>query len=480
MDIVTLLDVLVKEIFEAEDKFLKNPKDFYGLETSVKTAAENFSAGFISTVLSGMNDILCKDSWRKLRYNIVRHDQRTLITSVGDVVFESTYFKERERKGSYHYLLEEMLGLEVHERFSEAAEVAILTEAMKSSYEEAAKVIPSKSEITRTTVLNKVHGIAENIPAEEPYKKKKSRYLFIEADEDHVAEQHGRWNRENKGIISRLAYIYEYKQETPKIKGRKELVNTYYFGGLYEGRKGVRKFWEEIQNYIEKNYESSELEQVFISGDGGNWIKSGVTYIDRSLYCVDKYHMTKYINAAAGQMLDEAEEAKANLYRFIYKKQLGKFRKYTEEMLKSAVNPEVIEKLQRYALENWNAVMRSYHNELLTGCSAEGHVSHVLSDRLSSRPMGWSQTGADRMSRLRCYEKNHGREKIIELVRYSREQRKLKRTGTEDISVKKIPMDKLLKEHYDHERSYIERIQARIPGLTSRKRASIRMQLKLI
>lgn len=37
-------------------------------------------------------------------------------------------------------------------------------------------------------------------------------------------------------------------------------------------------------------------------------------------YCVDKFHMTKYINAAANQMLDEAEEAKANLYKFIYKK----------------------------------------------------------------------------------------------------------------------------------------------------------------
>lgn len=49
--------------------------------------------------------------------------------------------------------------------------------------------------------------------------------------------------------------------------------------------------------------------------------------------------MTKYINAAANQMLDEAEEARANLYKFIYKKQRSKFKKYTEEMLASASNP---------------------------------------------------------------------------------------------------------------------------------------------
>ncbi|WBX64597.1 ISLre2 family transposase ISCbe4 [[Clostridium] scindens] len=375
MDIVTLLQVLVKEILSAEEKFLKNPKDFYGLETAVKASAENFSAGFLSTVLSSMNERLCNDGWRKLKYNICRHDRRTLITSVGDVVFESTYFKSRGGDEGYHYLLEEILGLEVHERFSEAAEAAILTEALKTSYEEATKAIPSKSEITRTTVMNKVHGLAKMIPLNETVEKKKCRYLFIEADEDHVAEQHGRWTKENTGFISRLAYIYEYKQENPKVKGRKELVNTYYFGGLYEGSSGVREFWEEVQKFIDLNYDPDELQRVFVSGDGGNWIKAAKDYVEHSLYCVDKYHMTKYINAAANQMLDEAEEVKSNLYRFISKKQRRKFKEYTERMLASANNPEPIEKLRSYALGNWSAVMRSYHNKLLSGCSAEGHVS---------------------------------------------------------------------------------------------------------
>ena len=480
MNIVALLEVLVKEILEAEEKFLKNPKDFYGLETAVKASTENFSADFLGMVLSNMNESICNDPWRKFRYNICRHDKRTLITSVGDVVFDSTYFKQRDGSGGYQYLLEDMLGLEAHERFSEGAEAKILTEALKTSYEDAAKAIPSKSKITKTTVMNKVHGIAEAIPLREPVERKKCKYLFIEADEDHVAEQHGRNKKENCGFISRLAYVYEYKQENPQIRGRKELVNTYYFSGLYEGHEGVRAFWEEIQRFIELNYDTDELTRVFVTGDGANWIKSSTTYIDRSLYCVDKYHMTKCINAAASQMLDESETVKASLYGFIYKKQRGKFKEYTEEMLACANNPEPILKLQRYALENWNAVLRSYHNKLLKGCSAEGHVSHVLSKRLSSRPMGWSQVGADRMSKLRCYERNHGEEKIIDLVRYSREQRILKRTGTEDVSVEKISMNEIMKEHYNQSHSYIERIQATMPGLTSRKAASIRTQLKLL
>ncbi len=42
-------------------------------------------------------------------------------------------------------------------------------------------------------------------------------------------------------------------------------------------------------------------------------------------------------------------------------------------------------------------------------CSAEGHVSHVLSSRLSSRPMAWSRLGAEKMAKLRAYYFNGGK-----------------------------------------------------------------------
>ena len=41
-------------------------------------------------------------------------------------------------------------------------------------------------------------------------------------------------------------------------------------------------------------------------------------------------------------------------------------------------------------------------------CSAEGHISHILSARMSSRPMGWSKDGADRIAKLRAYMYNGG------------------------------------------------------------------------
>jgi hypothetical protein len=94
--------------------------------------------------------------------------------------------------------------------------------------------------------------------------------------------------------------------------------------------------------------------------------------------------------------------------------------------------------------------------------------------------MGWSQTGADRMSKLRCYERNYGRDGIINLVRYSREQKMLKATGTDCIPVKEVSLREIKAENYNQARSYIDRLQAHVPGLTVKKTASIRTQLWLM
>lgn len=481
MNIVTLLEELVNSLNEAEEKFYNNPKDFHSLETTVKTTTEAFSAAFLSNVLSSMNEKIYNDGWRKSKYTVQRNDKRTVISSVGDITFDSTYYRNIQ-DGTYHYLVEEIIGLDSHERFTEEAEAVLLTEALKTSYSEAARCLPSKQKITKTTVMNKVHGITKEIPLSEPLEKKSCKYLFIEADEDHVAEQHGRWSKkeDNSSFISKLAYVYEYKQPTKTCKARKELVNTFYFGGVYSGSDGVEKFWSNVQTFIEMNYNQDDLKRVYISGDGATWIKQGAEYLNKALFCADKFHMMKYINAASNQMLDEKDIAKSNIYRLLHKRDKKGFINYTDEMLACATNQEPIYALQTFVLGNWSAVMRTFHSKIVDGCSAESHVSHILSDRLSSRPMGWSKRGADRMSKLRCYEKNYGRGKIIELVKYSRKQRKLARTGTDDYAEVKVSLREIRAEHYHQSRSYIDRLQATVPGVTVAKMASIREQIKLI
>lgn len=483
MDIVSLLDTLLTSVFDAEQKFFENPKAFSDLETSVKSSTEAFAAGFLGAILTEMDQAIRKSTWREGRYTIHRNDTRTLVSSVGDISFDCTYYKARSQTRTYTHLLEDLIGLEKNERFTEIAEATMLCEALKTSYAEAAKVLPSKQEITKTTVMNKVHSIAEEIPDIIYDTPRSVPYLHIECDEDHVAEQHGRYGEnENSSFVSKLIYIYEYKQKS-SVEGRYELINRYYFSGIYPGEARNKQFWSKVNAFIERNYDTKALRRVFISGDGARWIKAGVSYVNNAVFCADKYHLMKYVNTAAAQMLDEKDSVKNELWHLMYSKKSNartNFDKYTTDMMQSAKNPEKIEDLRKYVLGNWAAVRRTLRNKLVNGCSAESHVSHVLSDRLSSRPMGWSQIGADRMSKLRCYDRNNGRAEIIELVKYSREQRHLAATGTDSIVPQNLKLKDILKAHYSQANSYIERIQAHIPYGTARKTLAIREGLWLL
>ncbi|HIS55760.1 MAG TPA: UPF0236 family protein [Candidatus Fimimorpha excrementavium] len=75
------------------------------------------------------------------------------------------------------------------------------------------------------------------------------------------------------------------------------------------------------------------------------------------------------------------------------------------------MNPEWekrIDESASYILSNRTAAkIRLANRKTVKGCRAEGHVSHVLSMRMSPRPMGWSP-GVDKMAHLRAYYWNGG------------------------------------------------------------------------
>ena len=141
MSIVSLFDELAKSIFAAEEIFFKNPKDFHSLENSVKTSTEAFAARFLGEVLSGLDKCIYESTWREEKYAVQRRDKRTLISTVGDITFDCTYYRGIGKHSGFTHLLEEFIGLDRNEKFTEDAEVAILSEALKISYREATRVL---------------------------------------------------------------------------------------------------------------------------------------------------------------------------------------------------------------------------------------------------------------------------------------------------------------------------------------------------
>lgn len=473
------LEKLYMEFEKADQLFLDSGmKDMDAYEKGLAEAARRAAAEHMQAFYNSMDRMLCSDIVRESRYTIQRHDTRELLTINGSIRFTHTLFRSKE-DGSYHYLLDEWLGLEPHERLSCAAEAAVLVEATRSSYSRASKALGKDAEITKTAVMDKVHAIQAELPFEKPAKKKCVEYLYIEADEDHIHKQDKQEKDRKSSMIGKLLYLYEGREEK---YGRRELTNVFYLGGLYAGSEGNHQLFRRMQDYIETNYETGYLKKVYVSGDCGAWIKAGVEDIDKGVMVMDKYHLMKYINKAANQMLDDADEVKGRLWKALYKGKKKKFKKTLKAVRKCAPNEKAVNDCEEYVINNWDSAVRRMQDKNVYGCSAEGHVSHVYSDRMSSRPMGWSEEGADAMCQLRCYVKDYGEEKVIDLVHYRRSHKELKATGTCDIEPKfaRGYLKKLLHGQHDSNMVYVEKLQATIPGLEIRKKLAIRERLNNI
>ena len=475
MDIITLLNDYVTGLLKAEEDFIQDLGEFPRLEQTVSDLSQRMAADFLSLVLTNADEMLRSSGRRKKRYNVQRRVKRTLISTVGDVTFEETVFRD-QKTGEYRRLLGELLRLPEKERFTTLAEAKLLNEAEVHSYQRAADAFStSQHKVTKVSVMNKVHAIEEVLPkSEASAEKKKQRYLYIEADEDHI---HRQKDGKNDGcMIGKLIYLFEGKGDI--CDGRRKLINPFYFSGLYPGVQN-NDLWDEVENYIREHYDQDYLKCVYINSDGAAWIKAGKDRVHKSRLVADRFHLMKYINRVARLTGDKKceRETKGRFYRYIYKDKLLAAEKLLTRIKNRYGGEKAVEDCRSYFENNWDAIQRAFRDRKVLGCSAEGHVSHVLSERMSSRPMGWSEIGSDRMCKLRCYVRNYGREKIVDLITYRREKELAERkaTGTDGLIAVKQRKEYTLEQRRAY--SYVEKLQATIGGNTARKIVAIREQI---
>lgn len=238
--------------------------------------------------------------------------------------------------------------------------------------------------------------------------------------------------------MPKLIYVYENiipDTESPNVtKLRYKLQNPHFFGGMYEGKRNS-ELWKEVETYIENHYDMDYLEKIYICGDGAAWIKAGCDYIDKSVFVLDKFHRNKYINDSVSHMMDSKSDAWDRItdcFSMEDKKGFNRVYRELKEYAETENKKNAIEGARKYLLNNWDGiVIYNHEGNDIKGCSAEGHVSHIYSSRMSSRPLGWSRTGTDKMSRLQIYYYNGGN--MLELVRMQKEELPVA-VGAEELS----------------------------------------------
>lgn len=123
-------------------------------------------------------------------------------------------------------------------------------------------------------------------------------------------------------------------------------------------------------------------------------------------------------------MKDSQQDARIELCEAIRGKTKREFDAIIERLKNCTASEKEQEKIERaadYIRSNWTAAKkRLWKKDGVVACSAEGHVSHVLSARMSTLPMGWSRIGAGQMAHLREWYYNGGN--MLELARYQKVQ----------------------------------------------------------
>lgn len=384
--IQSLIDCAVKEIISLIAKDLKE-LSFSDIVRITQKTVNNLGVSLIEQIVKIIDDNYNKQ--RDKHAVILRHTKtRKMVSGIGEInLTRRLYFNKTS--GKYFFAVDELLNMEKYSRVDSELKKKLISDATLTSYGKASKL--SNDCVSRQTVHNIVRRLPNAQLEAQAKGFKQVGKIYIEADEDHIHLNNG------KNAEVKLVYVHEGRQRV--CKGRTELKNVKYFVSI----SGGTEIWDAVADYLYFQYDVHGA-NIVISGDGAAWIKYGLTIIPRATYNCDKFHVYKSITDASAGNASFRKQVIENIKNDNRDKVL---KLYSQRWL----SEQKVQQRKRIA-DSISYIENNFETIDLTSeysCSAEGHVSHVLSERLSSRPMAWSKSGAEKIAKLRAFYFNGGK-----------------------------------------------------------------------
>ena len=420
---ITEIAGLITRSFEENfEKILMEKKDISEFVIEIKKTLDHVGVILTKEVLEMLDSLVKSDSRRKQNWHV--HEKavpNTLATIFGEVHYRRTYYKHKSEK-EYRHLSDELVGIDSYDKMDISLKSKLIEEAIDTPYARSGRKAAEAIEISSQSVMNAIRELGPVKSSEVKILRAKEtpKILYIEADEDHAALQTG-------GCAEpKLVYLHEGRKQVGKDRFR--LQNVRYFGGMY---KESEELWNEVANYIDQAYDYDQIEKIYLSGDGARWIKAGAAIVNKSIFVLDRYHLNKAVKSA-GAHLENAEREIWKAIRRRDKKYLKVVFETILDATETEAKAETVKEAKAYILNHWENLKHHYSDDY-SGCSAEGHISHIYSDRLSSRPLGWSREGVDQMARLRVFKANGGN--IYDLA-LKKKQERIRETKTIELDLK--------------------------------------------
>ena len=296
-------------------------------------------------------------------------DTREILTLLGLLEYRRTYYKKAS--GGYEHPVDQIAGVDAYERVSGSVGLSLVEASCEMSYAKASEYV-TDGHVSRQTVMNKIRSAN---PQQEAFERQAVPELHVDADEDHVNLQTG------KNTIVPLVSVYEGIEHCGKRGVCKNVFHISEYGS------SIESLWEKVSDEIERRYDLTNT-KIYLHGDGAKWIKQGLEYLPNCVFVLDRYHKNKAIK----QALSGIDRMAASQYENHIRKALDECDRAGLMAIRDTLlsrypdREKTIRENMDYLLDNFEAIAAS-----LNGGCTEPHVSHVLSARLSSRPMGWSK-----------------------------------------------------------------------------------------
>lgn len=158
-----------------------------------------------------------------------------------------------------------------------------------------------------------------------------------------------------------------------------------------------------MEGYLDKAYDVEQIEAIYIHADGGTWIQNGLESFSNVIHAMDGYHFFKELRTFAKKF--PRRNVRAVLLNTLTKDDRRKADLFLQEL---AGESEDALKFGTYLFGQWEEIRNRVTLDIPGSCT-EGQVSHVLSERFSRNPMGWSKVGLGKLSKLRVYRCNGGK-----------------------------------------------------------------------
>jgi hypothetical protein len=408
--------------------------NFSDLTKIAKLASEGIvSSIFLDTIQDIDNQYFEEGLWKE-NYTCNGFVERHIITPLGKISFNRRYYMNKSKEFHDHfYYVDKALEIPAYKRISKEALVAILNMAVEVNGSYAARMAIPGVTITKQTVSNYLklqNTISDGIPTVDDAKMDEPLefdVIYIEADEAHVNLQRNTQNNntseikttqsdakvcKSKNIIDKLVLTHTGHKYTELHLKRKELDNKHYFGGINMQTSDLS---DNVFGYLSNCYDLTKTKYIFISGDGAYWIKSFGQSLTESLrtfkdlqviQVLDKFHCAKYLNSIFGYDPQVLKEIRNGIYTLTPKRFQMITDAYFAFSSKRNIKEDAFNQKVDYILSNLQEIKNQKHEYYKTPCSMEGHVSHVLANRLTSRPKGFCEVVLKNLTQMIIHKKN--------------------------------------------------------------------------